>query len=108
MLSDTSSEDSDTTDSDSDSDSDSESDSDGDEYTAGTEPLGTVRAAYDFEAGEDNEIDLRVNDIITVLEKHESGYVMELKGSLDLTCRRWWAGQNVTTGKYGLFPITYC
>lgn len=30
-------------------------------------------------------------------------FITECNGSF-----RWWAGQNLTTGKFGLFPITYC
>jgi len=81
-----------------------------------------VRAAYDFDAGEDNELDLHVGDLVAVLEKHDSGYLPRLppsphnptqpkslsSDSLILFLRRWWAGQNLTTSKFGLFPVTYC
>lgn len=76
-TSDDSGDDKDTdSDSDSDTSSDGDSDSSDEDGSASSDPatVELVRGAYDFEAGEDNELDLHVGDMIAVLEKHESGY----------------------------------
>jgi len=66
--------------------SDEDEDSDEEEY------VGMVRVLHDYEADEDNELNLKAGETIGVLQKHESG---------------WWKGENFN-GEIGLFPVTYC
>jgi len=66
--------------------SDEDEDSDEEEY------VGMVKVLHDYEADEDNELNLKAGETIGVLQKHESG---------------WWKGENFN-GEIGLFPVTYC
>ncbi len=47
-----------------------------------------VRAQYDYNASDENELSFKANDIITVLQKDDSG---------------WWQG-SLPNGKIGMFP----
>jgi predicted ferric reductase len=52
----------------------------------------TVRAIYDYEPQDTDELEFSKGDEITVMERYDNG---------------WWVGTNLTTGKTGLFPSNY-
>ncbi|CAD5229132.1 unnamed protein product [Bursaphelenchus okinawaensis] len=51
-----------------------------------------VKAMYDFEAAEDNELSFKVGDLINVYDESDSN---------------WWRGQLITGNKAGLFPASF-
>jgi len=50
----------------------------------------TCKALYDYDATDENEVSFKANDIINLLQKHESG---------------WWQGE--INGKTGMFPSNF-
>lgn len=49
-----------------------------------------VIALYDYNANDENELSFKINDVITIIEKNDSG---------------WWQGE--LNGKIGIFPSTF-
>jgi len=57
---------------------------------ASTTKKQTCKALYDYDATDENEVSFKANDIINLLQKHESG---------------WWQGE--INGKTGMFPSNF-
>ncbi|VEL13639.1 unnamed protein product [Protopolystoma xenopodis] len=58
------------------------------------QPQQRVQARYDYEPKEDDELELRVGDVILVLERN-------------LPDDGWWQGYNTRTQRFGLFPDNF-